>query len=627
MPNTSMTAALWVTLLLCHDALAGTESPAKQLLWGDTHVHSSFSADSYLYGNFTAGPDTAYRYARGEPVIHPYHKARIQIGTPLDFLVVADHAEFLGGMRTGHKQGFDTEGLSVIDKAITWLAEKALRLILRDGYGMDVFKPMGPKAGDPREIARQRYEEGTPALPGQQRIIASAWSEQAELADANNQPGTFTTLIGWEWTSNTGGANLHRVVFTDGDAAAAATFLPFSSDDSPYPEDLWRWLAQTSEQTGADFIAIPHNPNISKGYMFPLETLRGAAFTPEYLALRSAWEPVVEATQIKGDSETHPRLSPDDPFADFERYGFYIELDPTPYRPQAGDYVRSALLRGLKIERDQGTNPYRFGMIGSTDSHTGMASAEENNFHGKLTPDSIPRNKRRAFDGDGHATGWDMSASGLAAVWAEDNTRAAIVAAFRRREVYATTGPRITVRFDGGWVAPATPDKDNAGAGNYRIPMGGTLPAPKDGDAVPGFRVVAMQDPVGAALDRIQIVKGWMDADGNTAERVFDVAWSQPRELASDGSPRPLPDTVDPSTGAFERRAGGAPQLTAEWHDPFFDPGQDAFYYVRVLQIPTPRHSLLDAVALGEDAAEWPASLQERAYTSPIWYTGTLPVR
>ncbi|MDZ7784729.1 MAG: DUF3604 domain-containing protein [Halioglobus sp.] len=610
------------------------DTVAKQLLWGDTHVHSSFSADSYLYGNFTAGPDTAYRYARGEPVIHPYHRARIQIGTPLDFLVVADHAEFLGGMRIVHTQGFDTEGMGFTDRVITWLAEKALRLILRDGYGMDVFKPMGPKAGDPREVARKSYEEGTPSLPGQERIIASAWTEQATLADANNEPGKFTALIGWEWTSNTGGANLHRVVFTDGDAASASNYLPFSSDGSPYPEDLWRWLARTSEQTGADFIAIPHNSNISKGYMFPVETLRGAAFTPEYLALRSAWEPVVEATQIKGDSETHPQLSPDDPFADFERYGFYIETEPTPYRPQAGDYVRSALLRGLQIEREQGINPYRFGMIGSTDSHTGIASAEEDNFHGKLTPDSIPRNKRTRFDGDGHASGWDMSASGLAAVWAEENSREAIVAAFRRREVYATTGPRITVRFDGGWVAdsagsevPRSGDSDTAWNSEYPIPMGGVLPPAPGPGAVPGFHVMAMQDPAGSALDRIQIVKGWIDAGGNTAERVFDVAWSQPRELTPDGSPRPVPDSVGPATATIDSRAGGAPQLAAEWHDPSFDPGQHAFDHVRVLQIPTPRHSLLDAVALGEDAAEWPASLQERAYTSPIWYTQINGVR
>lgn len=600
----------------------------KQLLWGDTHLHTSYSADSYLDGNFTVDPETAYRYAQGQPVVHPFHHARVQIETPLDFLVVSDHAEFLGGIRQVHKYGIDTEGMGLVDKLISWGAEKMFDYALADGHGMDLFKSFSSTPMDPRENAAQLASEKMYSLPGQAQIVASAWRAEAQTADAYNRPGEFSAIIGWEWTSAPGGANLHRIIFTDGDADSAATYTPFSRDDSPYPEDLWHWLEQTSEATGDHFVAIPHNSNVSKGFMFPLETLRGDSFTPAYLQLRRKWEPVVEATQTKGDSETYPQLSPEDAFADFERYTFYIQAYPTPYNPGEGDFVRSALKRGLRIARDSGINPYQFGLIGSTDSHTGLSSPQERNFQGEQPKDSVPDNKAMGIGDEGSPTGWDMSASGMAAVWAEDNTREAILQAFQRREVYATTGPRIAVRFDGSWYPSISrsPTKEQVALtttppeSSTPVPMGSELPAPAPAGQAPGFAVSAMKDPKGANLDRIQIIKGWVDDQGESHERVFDIAWSGPRTLDKDGVLPAVGNTVDAATASYQNSIG-VPTLQALWQDADFDPTQSAFYYARVLEIPTPRHSLYDAVALGQDNTDrWPSSLQERAYTSPIWY-------
>jgi len=617
-----MSTATPTSTLLCSACLLLAASGAaaqKQLLWGDTHLHTSYSADAYLDGNFTVDPETAYRYARGLPVIHPYHHARVQIETPLDFLAVTDHAEFLGGIRQIHKYGIDTSGMGPIDKLVAWGAGLLFDYVLADGQGMAFFKSFSSTPMDPRENAAQLYAHEMYTLPGQAQIVANAWRESALTADANNRPGEFTALIGWEWTSAPGGANLHRIVLTDGDAAAAATYTPFNRDDSPYPEDLWHWLDMTSAATGDTFIAIPHNSNVSKGFMFPLDTLRGEAFTAQYLQQRRKWEPVVEATQTKGDSETFPTLSPEDEFADFERYTFYIQAYPTPYQPGEGDFVRSGLKRGLQIARVLGVNPYQFGLVGSTDSHTGLSSPEENNFQGEQPVDSIPDEKSQGIGGVGSPTGWDMSASGRAAVWATANTRSAILEAFARREVYATTGPRIVVRFDGSWQSAP----DNAAAApepGIAVPMGADLPLPAPPGQVPTFVVGAMKDPKGANLDRIQVIKGWVDSQGESHERIFDVAWSAPRTLDANGVLPPVGNTVDRNAATY-RNTIGAPTLEAHWQDPQFDPAQAAFYYARVLEIPTPRHSLYDAVALGGNVdTGHPDSIQERAYTSPIWY-------
>jgi hypothetical protein len=610
---------------LCQLALAAAapssaevEAP-RRLLWGDTHLHTSNSFDAYLNRNTSADPDTAYRYAQGLPVVHPYHRARVRIETPLDFLVVADHAEYLGVIRTIMAEGIPREDLGWLESLRARVVQYWLEGVIEDDEGMEAFTSFLPMPGPAEEAAKTPPVQ---AIPAAAEMSRSAWQEAIRAAEAHNRPGRFTTLLGWEWSSIPGGANLHRVVFTSAGGEVAARFQPYASTDSMYPEDLWAWLEETSARTGAEFVAIPHNSNISKGYMFAESTLRGAPFTPELARKRRLWEPVVEVTQIKGDSETHPALSPDDPFADFEPYPYYIQQEPTPYEPGIGDYVRPALLRGLSLERRLGENPYRFGLIGSTDSHTGLASAEEPNFWGKLARDSIPENKQ-AIGRAGGPTGWSMSASGLAAVWAEANTRQAILDAFRRREVYATTGPRIGVRVAGGWdLGPGdagTGDLDAIAPGRG-VPMGADLPPREDGQA-PAFLVVAQKDPVGANLDRIQIVKGWLDANGQTHERVFDVAGSGSREPDAEGRLPAVGSTVDPDTARYTD-AIGAPTLSALWRDPDFDPAAPAFYYVRVLEIPTPRHSVFDALALGRDPrtlAE-PVEIQERAYTSPIWY-------
>lgn len=591
---------------------------------GDTHLHTMYSSDAYANNNLTAGPETAYRYARGMPVIHPYHRARVQIKTPMDFLVVSDHAEFLGEIRNIHRSGVNTSELGIIDTIKARVAAFVLNRAIDSGDGRSLFVDILPDPDlTPRQDAEAAGLENSDLglLPMPKQVEINSWRTITDIADSYNEPGVFSALIGWEWSSIPGGANLHRVVITDSDAATAQQYDPFGLDDSPFPEDLWAWLEETSAATGADFTAIPHNSNISKGVMFSASSLRGEAMTAEYVALRAKWERVAEITQIKGDSETHSRFSPNDEFADFENYPYYIQRKWTEYQPQTGDFIRPALKLGLQLEQQLGQNPYSFGVIGSTDSHTSLSSAEEDNFHGKLATDSIPENKRRRFNEEGPgSSGWAMSASGLAAIWAEDNTREAIVAALKRREVYATTGPRIAVQFYGG-VDFNTNDLEVSDLYSHAtargVPMGGEL---GHSDAAPTFIVVAAKDPLGANLDRIQIVKAWLDAAGEAQERVYDIVWSGERSPGPDGNLPAVGNTVDLSTGKVANTIGAA-QLAAVWQDPKFDPQQPALYYTRVLQIPSPRHSLLDAIALGMEHAEGqPDTIQERAYTSSIWY-------
>ena len=622
--NSSLLATATLTVSLI--APLSVAAADKQLLWGDTHLHTTYSSDAYANGNLTAGPDVAYRYARGMPVVHPYHRARVQIGTPLDFLVVSDHAEFLGGIRSIHRNGVDTSDLGIIDTIKAYVAHYVLTDAIDSGEGRRLFVSMLPDpALTPREDAQAASMQNSDVsmLPLPPEIEIDAWKSITDYADEYNEPGVFTALVGWEWSSIPGGANLHRVVVSDSSGKLAQSYDPFGSDNSPYPEDLWAWLEETSAATGANFIAIPHNSNISKGYMFDTSSFRGEAMTPEYANARVKWEPIAEITQIKGDSETHSTLSPDDGFADFENYPYYIQRIHSEYAPQVGDFVRSALKRGLELEQALGVNPYQLGVIGSTDAHTSLPSAEEDNFHGKVAIDSIPENKLTMPVGDNAYAvgGWDRSASGLAAVWATENTREAILAAMKRKEVYATTGPRIAVQFFGG-AGFAADDLSAAHiydhATSRGVAMGGTLPVSMD--EAPSFIATAAKDPVGANLDRLQVIKGWVDAQGQSHERVYNIAWSDDRELSADGKLPPVENTVDMSTGEVDNRVG-AETLSAVWTDPDFDAAQSAFYYLRVLQIPTARHSLLDAIAMGMDSAEGhPDTIQERAYTSSIWY-------
>ncbi len=602
-------------LICCCGAMAHAE---KKLLWGDTHLHTSYSFDAFLNGNHTADPDVAYRFARGLPVIHPYNRTRVQLRTPLDFLVVTDHAEFYGGMRDIYNDGIQDPDAGPIDRLLYWYGEKQVRDAIDSGNGQAYFVDQLPVSADPVQAVKDwSADTGARVLPGAEVSSRNAWARLGKMADAHNAPGTFTALLGWEWSTIPGGANLHRVVLTDADGSQAQKFQPFSSVMSPFPEDLWNWMERTADEVGARFVAIPHNSNISKGQMFAERTLRGEEITAEYAARRARLEPVVEVTQIKGDSETHPDLSPDDPFADFELYPWYIQQPPAePYAPGPGDYIRSALRTGLAVGQKVGENPYRFGLIGSTDSHTGLSSAEEPNFWGKMAYDSVPERKQGRALADG-PTGWTMQAAGLAAVWAEENDRASIVDAFQRREVYATTGPRIALRLAAGFDFADGVAVEEALADG--VPMGGVL-SRVDVDKVPSLVIHAARDPKSAALDRVQVVKGWVDAKGETFERVYDVAWAGDRTPDANGAVPPVTNTVDAAAGTWTDDHGVA-ELHAVWRDPAFDPGQPAFYYVRVLEIPTPRHALLDALALGLDApTEGPLTIQERAYSSPVWY-------
>ena len=623
----------------------------NRLLWGDTHVHSNLSNDAYLLGNKSADPDTAYRFAKGEPVIHPYHRARVRLQTPLDFLAVTDHAEFLGQLFSILQLEDERLADTLFGKRMLKVKEEGdetgAGLIYMMAMTLNRMPPEQRPDFSPPGILKMLYNrffstgetQGDPDMPvldfglgnmwfaannfesvtemQVEQVFQSNWERLLNAADRHNAPGEFTTLIGWEYSPQPDGKNLHRVVLTPVDGTTAKRIFPYSSNDSENPEDFWAWLAKTREQTGIDFITIPHNSNLSKGAMFARTTTAGDPIDAGYARLRSRWETAVEVTQIKGTSETHPLLSPEDELADFEIYKKGLPGTSPPTFTE-GDYVRSALKTGLELERNLGVNPYKFGMIGSTDGHTGLATAEEDNFMGKFAIDSIPENKEEGFYG---YPGWLQSGSGLAAVWAVDNTREEIFAAFRRREVYGTTGPRIAVRFFAGYgfAEEDLNASDPATVGYSKgVAMGGDLAS---SDNAPSFLMHAMKDPTGANLDRIQVVKSWLDAGGVSREKIFDVVWSGDRTPGPDGILPPVGDTVDRRTARYTNSIG-APELAALWTDPEFDPDSPALYYLRVLQIPTPRNSLYDSIALQVTPPEgYPEVIQERAYTSPIWYT------
>ena len=604
----------------------------RKLLWGDTHLHSNMSADAYTIGNSNLTPSDAFRFARGEEVTSE-NGVRAKLRVPLDFLMVSDHATFLGMFKR---------------------IENRDPKILKTPLGKRWRKYMDE--GDPN-----LFTEFVDGLNGiledtfSKDDYVPIWKEITENVDKFNQPGIFTALIGYEWTPAPTGDNLHRVVVFKDDAKMAQKIIPFSAIDSTKPEDLWNFLKEYNSSTGGEAISISHNSNISGGRMFPLENSYGEPIDSAYADMRNRWEPLVEATQVKGDSETHPILSPDDAFADYETWEGNIGRsqtkrlirisntggckDPLNYKcykykeeeedRYIGSYVRSGLRRGLEIEKKIGTNPFKFGLIGSTDNHTALAASEEDNFFGKFL-DSEPGPGRvdscmagcgrpvSIADGEDIPSGdlwrnWQITASGYAGVWARDNTREEIFDAFKRKETYATTGPRIAVRFFGSWEFTEKDSFDpNFVEVGYEkgVPMGSDLPL-RGSNKSPNFLIMAAKDPNGANLERVQVVKGWTNKDGSSSEKVYDV------DLSSDAGS----NTVDIETATYKNNIGEA-QFVSFWSDPDFNPNEQSFYYVRVIEIPTPRWTTYDSVVFDIDLPYYiQKTHQERAYTSAIWYS------
>ena len=587
-------------------------------LWGDTHLHTSTSFDAGAFGN-RLDARAAYRFAKGQEV-QATTGFMARLSRPLDWLVVADHSDNMGLFDMIYAQDplimSDPEG----NRIATMVANGgedgvAAALELIDAYSRgQVISPV------------LAVEAGT-------KPFRSVWQRQIAAAEEAYEPGLFTSFIGYEWTSLIQGGNMHRVVIYRDGGEKAGMVDPFTTESptgSINPRDLWAWMANYEEVTRGDVLALAHNGNLSNGIMFP-ETAQydGRELDAEYVQTRALWEPMYEVTQIKGDGEAHPFLSPNDEFADYETWD-KGNLNLSELKTDdmlAGEYAREALKTGLKLEDRLGTNPYKFGMVGSTDSHTSLATAQEDNFFGKHSG-AEPNPQRPSHIvgqfGDVAILGWEMVASGLAAVWAVENTREAIFDAMERKEVYATTGSRIGVRFFGGWnyTMDDLTSRTPAAAGYAKgTPMGGDLSAVPAGVEAPTFMVYALKDPIGGNLDRIQIVKGWLDDEGETHEQVYDVVWAGDRKPDANGKLPPIGSTVDVERATWTNTIGQG-EMGTVWTDPDFDPSEPAFYYARVIEIPTPRWTAYDAFRMGAEVPEEsPMTTQERAYTSPIWYT------
>jgi hypothetical protein len=592
---------------------AGRNFPTRPL-FGDTHLHTAYSMDAGAFGA-RLGPRDAYRFARGEEIASNTGQP-VKLSRPLDFLVVADHSDGMGFfplLMSGDPETLATE------QGRRWYD------LITGGKGAEAAIDII------RSFSLGKLPKTFP-LPGT-RSYKGAWEATVKAAEEYNDPGRFTAFIGFEWTSNTAGNNLHRNVIFRGDGTQAmrvepyTTLKPLGSDN---PADLWKWMTMAQEKTGSEVLAIAHNGNLSNGIMFPTVEAFGKPVDRAYAQERARWERLYEVTQTKGTGETHPSLSPDDEFADFEIWD-KGNLDGSAKKSPdmlQREYAREALKNGLMLEQKLGTNPFQFGMIGSSDAHNALAAMEEDNFFGKTAPQEPSAERMTATFFDSPKLGysikdWEVGASGYAAVWATENTREAIFDAMHRRETYATTGPRMAVRFFGGWEFTQADANTRSPAviGYTRgVPMGGELEAAPKGKS-PSFLVAALRDPIGANLDRIQIVKGWMDAKGKLHEKVYDVAWSDQRKPDANGKLPSVGSTVDVANATFTNTIG-APELISVWQDPDFDAGQRAFYYARVLEIPTPRWTAYDAKRFGSQPLPGTRmTVTERAYTSPIWYT------
>jgi hypothetical protein len=590
---------------------AGRRYPTRPL-FGDEHVHTGWSADAAMSGT-TLGPEEAFRFARGEEVTSTSGQL-VQLSRPLDWMVLTDHSD----------------GMGVVDLIRKGDPEMMADPTLRRWHEMMGRSGEASLAAMMEIIAAQSNRK-LPPLVMDPRFAKSTWERATEIVEKYNEPGRFTALHGYEWTSNVGGGdNLHRnVIYRDGrDKALAA--LPMTTFQSENPEDLWKWMDAWEKKTGGRLLAIPHNGNLSNGRMFELQTFDGGPVTREWAEQRARWEPLFEAIQFKGQSESHPSLSPTDEFAAGYELWDRGNLNLVPKKPGMirHEYLREALKNGLALERQVGANPFKYGMAAGTDTHNALVAAEEDNFFSKFAAGE-PAPGRWDEDalrfGERVVKGWEVTAAGYTAVWATENTREAIWDAMKRRETYATSGTRLWLRFFGGYdFVPADLDARAPAIPGYAkgVPMGGDLPKAPAGKA-PTFMIAALKDPYGGNLDRIQIVKGWVDASGKTHEKIFDVAWSSPDRRKPDARGR-LPavgSTVDVAKASWTNTIG-APELGAVWKDPEFDPQLPAFYYARVIEIPTPRWTAYDAAYFKvKMSPEVPMVTQERAWSSPIWYT------
>jgi hypothetical protein len=601
---------------------AGRKYPTR-VFFGDTHHHTANSGDGFAGGN-RLGPEEAYRLARGEEVVTSTGIAA-KMGRPLDFLVISDHAEGLGLMA----QVYEGNPAFVADPQAKRWGE-----MMKAG-GAEAAKAAG-------EIVSAQANNKLPPVIKDPKVVGpimkSVWEKYTAIAEKYNEPGRFTAMIGYEWTSVPKGNNLHRnILYRDGKAKADHAF-PFSSWNSEDPEKLWAWMEQYETKTGGRLLAIPHNANLSNGRMFELTDFSGQPLTRDYAQRRSRWEPLQEIIQTKGTSESHPLVSPADEFLDmgiagWEYGNLTLEDKPLSKEMMPTNYLREGLKRGLEQEGKLGVNPFKFGLVGSSDIHNSLSFMEEDNYFGKMViQEPSPqrwehKSKQSSWDAKLGPTRarytWQYNAAGYAAVWATENTREALWDAMMRKEVYGTSGTRMTLRFFGGYDYSADDAKSRyvAEAGYAKgVPMGGDLAAAPAGKP-PTFLVAALKDPVGANLDRVQIVKGWIDAAGQAQEKIYDVAWSADRKPGADGKLPPVGDTVDVERATWTNTIG-ATELATVWTDPDFQPSQRAFYYARVIEIPTPRWTAYDQVRFGvKMSPEVPMKHQERAWTSPIWYT------
>jgi hypothetical protein len=609
-----------------YSPFAGKTYPTH-VYFGDTHHHTANSGDAMMAGN-TLSPEQAYRFARGEEVVS-CTGIPVKLSRPLDFLVVSDHAEGLGLM------------FQVLEGNPAFMSDPTAARwskVLQSGTAEE-------KAAAQGEVTKAQSLGTLPPVFKDPKVVGpvmkSVWTEYTATAEKFNEPGRFTAMIGYEWTSVPGGNNLHRnVLFRDGKDKADQVF-PFSAWNSEDPEKLWEWMANWEKKTGGQLLDIAHNANLSNGRMFELVDFGGNPLSKEYAEKRARYEVLQEIVQTKGNSETHPLMSPNDEFAGdmgvagWEYGNLTLTEKPLSKEMMPTNYLRGGLLRGLEQEAKLGTNPFKFGFVGSTDVHNSLTAIEEDNFFGKLPiqePSAVRwehKSKESSWDAKLGPVRtrytWHYLAAGYAAVWATDNTRAALWDSLKRREVYGTSGSRMAVRFFGGWdFAPGDAKSRFLAETGYEkgVPMGGDLKAAPAGAKAPKFLVAAMKDARGGNLDRIQIVKGWLDKNGKGQEKAYDVAWGDAdRRKVVKGKLAPVGNTVDVANATWTNTIGD-PELATVWTDPDFDPSVRAFYYARVVEIPTPRWTAYDAARFGiKMSPEVPMTVQERAWASPIWYT------